>query len=122
MLPGGGTSMPEGNPEDNDGPRRLADCTASVPPPGTEQVCAGRQDHLVARQMLGATLFLAIGGRPLWLLRRVYVVFEQGRVVEAKGGCTSYFRLASGCRRGAGLPPPLTMGRANLRCNGGVAY
>mgnify|MGYP003687802415 CR=1 FL=1 len=43
--------MPEGNPEDNDGPMRLADCTASVPPPGTEQVSAGRQDRLVARQL-----------------------------------------------------------------------
>jgi hypothetical protein len=43
--------MPGGNPEDRDEPVRLADCTASVPPPGTEQVRAGRQDCLVARQL-----------------------------------------------------------------------
>jgi hypothetical protein len=43
--------MPEGNPEDTNGPMRFVDCTASVPPPGTEQVSAGRQDRLVARQL-----------------------------------------------------------------------
>jgi hypothetical protein len=43
--------MPEGNPENNDGPVRLADCTTPVPPPGTEQVSAGRQNRLVARQL-----------------------------------------------------------------------
>jgi hypothetical protein len=37
--------------EDSDGPVRFADNTASVPPSGTEQVSAGRQDRLVARQL-----------------------------------------------------------------------
>jgi hypothetical protein len=43
--------MPVGNPEDKDGPMRLADCTASVPPPGTKQVSARREDRLVAQQV-----------------------------------------------------------------------
>jgi hypothetical protein len=49
--PSGGTTKFEGNPEENYGSVRFADCAASVPPPGTEQVSAGRQDRLVAREL-----------------------------------------------------------------------